>query len=336
MAWSSVLMSGATLAMGRRFTAGGFWDECRQHGATVIAYIGEVPRYLMAQPPSNSDRDHRVRAAVGVGFRSDLWQPFVERFGVEQICELYGASESNTLFFNVLGLPSTIGFCPSPHALVRYDADTDSPVTDANGHFIEVPAGEPGLLIGKITPRYPFDGYTSDSASASKLFISPFGKGERWFNSGDLLKKIGFGHAVFVDRVGDTFRWKSENVSTAEVESALNGSDTIEEATVYGVEVPGCEGRAGMAAFTSVSASIDLKTLLDELESKLPGYAVPVFLRQVAALETTGTFKHKKADLRKQGFSLENGDPVWVRTGGQYMSVDAVLMGQITRGELRL
>jgi acyl-CoA synthetase (AMP-forming)/AMP-acid ligase II len=309
--------TGACLAVRRKFSATEFWADCVAHGATAMCYIGEVPRYLMNTPPGPHDRAHRVRRMVGVGLRAELWRPFMARFGVERVCETYAASEGNTVFLNALNLDETIGFCPTPHALVRYDVQADAPLRDAAGRMQRVQPGEAGLLLGKVTPRFQFDGYTDPVASEKKLFRDVFAAGDVWFNSGDLLRKVGWGHAQFVDRVGDTFRWKGENVSTNEVELVISQVEGVAEATVYGVELAGAEGRVGMAAVVPVDPAIEGDALAarvhDACRAALPPYAVPAFVRLLGRLETTGTFKHQKAALRAQGWRADAvGDPVFV------------------------
>lgn len=309
--WASACVNGAALASRRKFSASRFFDDCRKHDARAIVYIGEVPRYLLNTPPSDGDRDHGVVAAVGNGLRPDVWGPFKERFGIDDIFEIYAASEANTIFVNALNLDRTIGVCPTPHALVRYDVERDEPVRDERGFMVRAETGEAGLLIGKVTARFDFDGYTDRAASEKKLLRGVFREGDVWFNSGDLLRKIGWGHAEFVDRIGDTFRWKSENVSTGEVEHTLNRHPQVLESTVYGVEIPGNEGRAGMASLSveCEADAFDFDALLARCRADLPVYAIPLFLRIRSGLATTGTFKHQKTRLREEAWSTD--DPVW-------------------------
>jgi len=334
--WAGCVRTGAALAIGRRFSASSFWDDCRRYGATAVGYIGEVPRYLLSQPPGPGDRDHRVRSAVGVGMRPELWTPFQERFGVQRILEHYGASEGNTLFVNPLSVPRSVGFTISPHRLVAWDADSGELARDARGRPMRVRRGEPGLLLSKVTRRYSFDGYTDSGASEGRLLRDPFGRGEVWFDSGDLLRRTGWFHAAFVDRVGDTFRWRSENVSVGQVEAVLGLAPGVLDCAVYGVEVPGCPGRAGMAAVVA-DGGLDLPSLLERLRRDLNEAAVPVFLRLRDALETTGTHKHRKGALREQGFDPTCGDPLFVRLPGRgYVRLDERLHARIVAAEQRL
>jgi len=335
-AWSASCRSGAALAIAPRFSASRFWEDCRAFGATAFPYIGEIPRYLLAQPPSASDRDHSVRRIFGVGMRPELWAPFSERFGIDDVLEHYAASEANTMFFNPLTIPGSIGFCVSPHALIRYDVDAGEIVRDADGRPIEVGKGEAGLLVCEVTDRFRFDGYTDPDASEQKLLRDLFAPGDVWFDSGDLLRKIGWRHAEFVDRVGDTFRWKSENVSTAQVETVVGAHPGVREAAVYGVEVEGSPGRAGMAAVVPED-DLDLADLLDHLRRELPPYAVPVFLRLRTTLETTDTHKHRKGDLKREGFDPGVvDDPLYVAQPAGWLALDAAGVVAIGAGRLRL
>ncbi|MGH8446059.1 MAG: long-chain-acyl-CoA synthetase, partial [Solimonas sp.] len=248
VSWSATLSAGATLALGRKFSASRFWDEIRRYDATAFCYIGELCRYLLNQPPKASDREHRVRLVIGNGLRAELWDNFQQRFGIERICEFYGASEANLAFVNGFGLARTAGFCPMPFAIAEFDAVEEVAKRGADGYMAHVAKGGVGLLITEVTERAPFDGYTDKKASEAKLLRDVFKKGDCWFNSGDLVRDQGFAHIQFVDRVGDTFRWKGENVATTEVEGVLNQFAGIAEAVVYGVLLPDSDGRAGMAS----------------------------------------------------------------------------------------
>ncbi|HEX2213187.1 MAG TPA: long-chain-acyl-CoA synthetase FadD6 [Mycobacterium sp.] len=316
VALSSVLNSGATLALGKSFSASKFWDEVIRYDATAFVYIGEVCAYLLNQPPKDTDRKHRVRVIGGNGLRPSIWDDFTERFGIERVCEFYAASEGNTAFVNFFNLDKTTGICPTPVAFVEYDPDTGEPVRDSNGRVKKVRNGEPGLLLSKVSSFQPFDGYTDKDASEKKLVRDAFKDGDVWFNTGDLMRSQGFGHAAFADRLGDTFRWKGENVATTEVEAAISTDPQVEEATVFGVEVEGAGGRAGMAAVQlKEGEQFDGKALAKAAFDKLPSYAVPLFVRVVEELAHTSTFKSQKVDLRKEGYQGEFEDPVYVLAG---------------------
>lgn len=325
--WASAAVNGACLAFRRKFSASEYWDDCRRFGVSALVYIGELPRYLLHRPPAPGDRDHNVRCAVGNGLRSDVWAPFRDRFNIPQIFEIYAASEANTIFLNALNLDETVGICPTPHAIVRYDLERGEVMRDANGYLMHAAVGEPGLLLGKVTERFDFDGYVDDKASEKKLIRDAFEPGDVWFDSGDLLRKIGWGHAAFVDRVGDTFRWKSENVATSEVENAVNGHPQVQESTVYGVKVPGTEGRAGMACLhlNCPPEAFDIDALLRTMREELPPYAVPVFLRIEPSLDVTGTFKHQKTKLRDEGYDCDVPVHVLLPRAEGYVALDNAL-----------
>ncbi len=312
----SALNSGAALALGKSFSASRFWDEVISYDATAFVYIGEICGYLLNQPPKPTDRAHKVRVIVGNGLRPAIWDEFTQRFGIPRVCEFYAASEGNTAFVNVFNVSKSTGICPSPVAFVEYDADSGEPARGADGRLRKVKRGEPGLMLSKINALQPFDGYTDKAASEKKLVRNAFKDGDVWFNTGDLMRSQGLGHAAFADRLGDTFRWKVENVATTEVEAAVASNPLIEECTVFGVEVPGAGGRAGMAAVQLKDGKeFDGKALADAFYGHLPAYAVPLFVRVVPELAHTSTFKSQKVDLRKQGYGADIEDPLYVLAG---------------------
>ncbi len=325
VALSAVLNGGSTLALGKSFSASKFWDDVVRYDATAFVYIGEICAYLLNQPPKDTDRKHKVRVICGNGLRPSIWDDFTERFGIERVCEFYGASEGNTAFVNVLNIPRSTGVCPTPVAFVEYDGESGEPVRDDNGRVKKVRNGEPGLLLSKVSNFQPFDGYTDKEESEKKLIRDAFKEGDVWFNTGDLMRSQGFGHAAFTDRLGDTFRWKGENVATTEVEAAISTDPQVEEATVFGVEVEGAGGKAGMAAIQlKEGKEFDGKALAKAAFDKLPGYAVPLFVRVVEELAHTSTFKSQKVDLRKEGYGAGSGegdddveieDPIYVLSG---------------------
>ena len=316
VAVSSVINAGGTLALGKSFSASKFWDDVIEMEATAFIYIGEVCRYLLNQPPKDTDRAHKVRVIAGNGLRPEIWDQFTKRFGIGRVAEFYAASEGNTAFINIFNIPKTTGISPLPLAYVEYDAETGEPVRDENGRVRKVPAGQPGLLLSPVNRLSPFDGYTDKEASERKLVRNAFKEGDVWFNTGDVMSPQGMGHAAFSDRLGDTFRWKGENVATTQVEAALGGDGGVEECTVFGVEVPDTGGRAGMAAIKlRDGAEFDGKALAKTAYDNLPGYAAPLFVRIVESLETTSTFKSRKVDLRKQGYGPDVKDPLYVLKG---------------------
>lgn len=312
----SVLNAGAALALGKSFSASRFWDDVIRFDATAFVYIGEICGYLLNQPPKPTDRAHKVRVIVGNGLRPAIWDQFVERFGIPRVCEFYAASEGNTAFVNVFNVSKSTGICPSPVAYVEYDLESGEPARGPDGRLRKVKRGQPGLLLSKVSSFQPFDGYTDKSASEKKLVRDAFKDGDVWFNTGDLMRAQGFGHAAFADRLGDTFRWKGENVATTEVEAAISADSQVEEATVFGVEVPGAGGRAGMVALQLKDGQeFDGAALAKSVYAHLPGYAVPLFVRIVEELAHTSTFKSQKVELRKQGYGDEVEDPLYVLAG---------------------
>ncbi|MDO8330167.1 MAG: long-chain-acyl-CoA synthetase [Fluviicoccus sp.] len=313
--WGAAIYGASGFAIRRKFSAREFWEDVRKFNASAIGYVGELCRYLMEVPVKAEDRAHRVTKMVGNGMRPNIWGPFKQRFGVDEVYELYASSEGNIGFNNIFNFDNTVGFSPLPYAIVKYDKENEKPVRDADGYMIKAAIGEPGLLVGKITERTPFDGYTDAAKNEACILHDVFEKGDRYFNTGDLVRNIGFRHAQFVDRLGDTFRWKGENVSTTEVENLVCSYPSIAEAVVYGVEIPNTNGRAGMAAITPHEGiDIDYAHLLEHLRREMPPYAVPVFLRQQQKMETTGTFKYQKNNLKKEGFDPHQShkEPLYV------------------------
>jgi fatty-acyl-CoA synthase len=316
VAIGSVINSGATLALGKSFSASKFWDEVIASRATAFIYIGEICRYLLNQPAKPTDRAHKVRLIAGNGLRPEIWDEFTSRFGIARVCEFYAASEGNTAFINIFNVPRSTGIAPMPQAYVEYDPDTGAPLRGEDGRVQRVPAGEPGLLLSRVNRLQPFDGYTDPSASEKKLVRNAFREGDYWFNTGDVMSPQGMGHAAFVDRLGDTFRWKGENVATTQVERALATDKSVEESAVFGVEIPRTGGRAGMAAVKlRDGAEFDGKALAGTVYEQLPVYALPLFVRVVESMDHTTTFKSRKVDLREQAFDPGIEDPLYVLAG---------------------
>jgi citronellyl-CoA synthetase len=299
----AAFLSGATMFVRRKFSASNFLPEVREHGATCFIYIGELCRYLLQTPVQEDDYRNPLTKVMGNGLRPDVWHEFKDRFGIQRVAEFYGASEGNVGFVNMLNKDCTVGTTAIPLALVKYDVDADEIVRDSQGRCIRVGRGEPGLLLGKITKQTEFEGYTSEEATESKVLRDAFENGDAWFNTGDLLRTVDVGFALgmthyqFVDRVGDTFRWKSENVSTNEVGEIINGHPQVAICNVYGVDVPRADGKAGMAALTLAEDvdELDLESFAAHVNRELPPYARPVFLRILQEMDTTGTFKWSRA-----------------------------------------
>ncbi|OTG67106.1 long-chain-acyl-CoA synthetase [Acinetobacter silvestris] len=304
--WCGVIAGGGTLALRRKFSTSAFWSDVQKFNASAIGYVGELCRYLMDAPVSDHDRAHRVTKMIGNGMRPNIWGKFKERFGIKEILELYASSEGNVGFSNIFNFDNTVGFSPTPYAIVEFDKENNEAIRDSNGDCIKVQKGGVGLLIGKITSRSPFDGYTDSDKNKSVIMKDVFKKGDSYFITGDLVRDIGFRHAQFVDRLGDTFRWKGENVSTTEVENIVSDYPKIAEAVVYGVEIPNTNGRAGMAAITLHNGDAlneqDLSNMVLDFKKHLPAYAIPVFLRVQKTVETTGTFKYQKNKLKEENF----------------------------------
>ena len=317
--------SGASMFVRRKFSASNFMNEIREHNCSHMIYIGELCRYLTNIPEQADDAQNPLHSIMGNGMRPDIWMNFKQRYGIKRVCEFYGASEGNVSFANLMNKDMTVGMTSAEVALVEYDVDNDEIVTDDAGKCIPVQQGEPGLLLGKITPDTVFEGYTDAEATEKKVFRNAFEEGDAWFNTGDLMRTVdvgytlGYDHYQFVDRVGDTFRWKAENVSTNEVGEIINGFDQVKFCNVYGVEIPGTDGRAGMTALTLQDGvdTLDLDRFSEFVKENLPSYAVPVFLRIQPDIDVTGTFKMLKGDLRKQGYDINmTDDPIFVMKSG--------------------
>ncbi len=321
---SCALAQGGSLWLARRFSASRFWSEVRARGVTGFQYVGEICRYLASQPPDARDREHRLRTMMGAGLGADVWRVFLERFGVERILEGWSSTEANTSLINLDGVVGSCGRIPYPERhngrLIRFDAATESHPRDAAGRCIECAPGEAGEFIGMI-PDLPdsgagrFEGYTDPEATASRILRDVFAPGDRWYRSGDLLRRDADDYFTFVDRIGDSFRWKSENVSTQEVAEALAGFPGIEIANVYGVRVPGTEGRAGMAALVlSEDSLFDGRAFFAWTAERLPSHAAPLFVRLASEPDMTATFKLRKIALREEGYDPARvRDPLLVR-----------------------
>jgi citronellyl-CoA synthetase len=339
--WGSAVSGASGFAIRRKFSASQFWNDARKYRATTIGYVGELCRYLVDQPPGADDSRHDVKKMIGNGLRPGAWNEFKTRFAVNHICELYAASDGNIGFTNILNFDNTIGFSLMSWELVAYDHDSGAPIREANGLMRKVAKGEQGLLLAKIDDKAPLDGYTDPQKTAKVVLHDVFEKGDRYFNTGDLLRNIGFGHAQFVDRLGDTYRWKGENVSTTEVENILLQHPHISEAVAYGVEIRNTNGRAGMAAITPAEslATLDFSELLAFAREQMPAYAVPLFLRVKVKMETTGTFKYQKTRLKDEAFDTgkTGDDPIyaWLPGTQTYVQVTEQLLSDIHSGKYR-
>jgi acyl-CoA synthetase (AMP-forming)/AMP-acid ligase II len=331
------LATGACLAMRRRFSASVFWSDVVRFEATAFVYIGELCRYLLLQPERAEERAHRVRVATGNGLRPDIWASFQQRFRVPLIREFYGATEGNAPLVNVAGRPGMVGRLQTGQALVRCNLETGEIVRNAEGRCERVGPGETGLLLGRISGVTSYDGYLDAEATRKKIVEGVFKPGDRWFDTGDLLTLHEHGWLSFADRVGDTFRWKGENVSTNEVAEILNGAPGVLESNVFGVRVPGADGRAGMACLR-VDGAFSLEDFGAFVRERLPVYQRPYFVRLLEGeMRVTGTFKHQKADYRREGYDPSVvSDPLWFLDGERYVPLDAALSEAIAAGRVTL
>jgi fatty-acyl-CoA synthase len=308
-ALGAAFLNGGSVFLKRRFSATHFWNEVVGEGCTMFVYIGELCRYLVNQPPSEDETRHKLRMAFGNGLRPDIWPEMKRRFRIPEILEFYGSTEGNVSMFNFDGREGAIGRAPKwlrnrfNVRLIQYDVETGEPVRNLAGLCVEAGPGQVGECIGHIggDARSEYAGYVDKEASEKKIVRDVFEKGDAWFATGDLMKADADGYFYFVDRIGDTFRWKGENVSTSEVAERLSGAPGVHEATIYGVAVPGAEGRAGMAALV-VGPEFDIKAFDDLARAELPGYAQPLFVRILPSIATTGTFKIRKLDLVDDGY----------------------------------
>jgi fatty-acyl-CoA synthase len=349
LATGALLIRGGSVVIREKFSAHEFWDDVVRWDCTCFQYIGELCRYLLNSPPKPAERAHRLRFACGNGLRADVWPQFKERFGIPQIIEFYAATEGNVSLFNFDGKVGAVGRLPwwaaarFPTKIVRFDVEHQQPVRDERGFCIECKVDEPGEVIGKILkdpsrPGQRFEGYASEAETDKKILRDVFKKGDVWFRTGDLMRKDKNGYFFFIDRIGDTFRWKGENVSTTEVEEAVGHFDGVQEANVYGVAVPGRDGRAGMAAVVARD-NLNLTALHEHLAQQLPDYARPLFLRIRREIDVTTTFKQKKLDLVKDGFDPAHTiDPIYFSDPQKkaFVRVDPALFERINAGQLRL
>lgn len=338
--WPVAVANGAAYAIRRKFSVNHFWKDAKKYNATAFVYIGELCRYLLNQPPSPEDSSNPMKKCIGNGLRPDIWNEFKERFAIEQISEFYGATEFGFAFINAFNIDNTVGMCMTPFAIVKYDVDGEKPILNKKGFMQRVKKGESGLLLGEISDKVQFKGYTDKKATKKKLLKNVFKKGDIWLDTGDFVRDLGYKHIQFSDRLGDTFRWKGENVSTVEVEQIINTLPEIEQAAVYGINIPETDGRAGMAAIipSVLEENFNLKLLAEALHKVLPVYAIPKFIRFKKELETTPTFKVKKALLSKEGFDPDIiKDSIYAMLPGkkEYIPLKTELYQKIANGKYR-
>ncbi len=342
----TVLSVGGTVILRRKFSASHFWQDVHDSRATMFQYIGELCRYLLQSPEHPLERQHSLRTIIGNGLRPEIWSPFQERFAIPRIVEFYGATEGNVTLFNYDGKAGSVGRVPwfarstIPVDLVQFDVEAEQPRRGPDGLCLPCAPGEVGEAVGKISeqPRTQFEGYSSKQATEKKVLHDVFEPGDSYFRTGDLMRRDENGYYYFVDRIGDTFRWKGENVATSEVAEAISVFPGVAEANVYGVQVPHTDGRAGMAALVT-PGEMDLNALYAHLADALPAYAMPVFLRLQPAIEITATFKHRKVDLVKDGYDPNTiEDPLFIRDDerGTYVPLTSAMIRRLESGEVRL
>ncbi|MEO8301345.1 MAG: long-chain-acyl-CoA synthetase [Rhizomicrobium sp.] len=338
--------SGGALILKRKFSVHEFWGDVHQYGATIFEYIGELCRYLLNAPPSPLEKGHKIRAITGNGLRPEIWRQFQERFAIPRIVEFYGATEGNVSMLNYDGTVGAVGRVPDylewllPSRVVRFDVEKEMPVRGPDGLCIECGPNEVGETLGGVSTRAgrEFEGYTNRAESDKKMLRDVFKRGDLWFRTGDLMRRDAHGYFYFVDRIGDTFRWKGENVSTGEVGEVLAAVSGVREANVYGVTVPGVDGRAGMAALVA-DGDFSFDDLSFRLKARLAPYARPIFLRLSSSIEVTGTFKQRKVDLVRQGFDPSSiSDPLYFldSASGRYEPLTLERYGEILAGHIRL
>jgi fatty-acyl-CoA synthase len=344
----SMLTAGASVVLTDKFSAGRFWQDIVRWDCTLFQYIGELCRYLLKAPSSEFETRHRLRLACGNGLRGDVWEAFQARFAIPHILEFYAATEGNFSLYNVEGKPGAIGRIPPllahrfPAAIIRLDIDAGIPVRNQDGLCIPCARGEAGEAIGRIGIADDgggrFEGYTDAGETEKKILRNVLVSGDAWFRTGDLMKIDEGGYFHFVDRVGDTFRWKGENVATSEVNEAILDCPGVIEASTYGVAIPGADGRAGMVGIV-VDDRFDLTGFWNHVSRRLPAYACPVAIRICAALDTTETFKQKKQELVRDGFDPALvKDPLFFRDekSGTYRPIDTACYARILDGSIRL
>jgi fatty-acyl-CoA synthase len=349
VATGATLVRGGTVVIRERFSASEFWKDIVAERCTLFQYIGELCRYLLGSPPHPDETRHSLRLCCGNGLRGDVWEPFQQRFHLPQILEYYASTEGSFSLYNCEGRPGAIGRIPPflshrmPVALVKFDEASGAPVRDANGLCVRCDVDEPGEALGAIANAPGkhggrFEGYADTAASEKKILRNVFAPGDAWYRTGDLMRKDAQGFFYFVDRVGDTFRWKGENVSTSEVAAVLTAYPGIADAVVFGVAVPGADGRAGMAALVA-GPGLDLVALRRYLAARLPDYARPVFLRLLSNIEITGTFKLRKQEPATEGYDCTRStDALYFddRQQQAYVRLDDALHGRLREGKVRV
>ncbi|KAL1123801.1 hypothetical protein AAG570_001572 [Ranatra chinensis] len=347
MSIGQAILYGSTVVIRKKFSASAYFSDIVKYNCTVSQYIGEMCRYLLATPLKPEDTQHKLRMVFGNGLRPQIWDEFVTRFNIPKVAEFYGATEGNANIVNPDNTKGAIGFVSRiiptvyPISVIKVDPVSGDPIRDVHGLCIICKPGEPGVFIGKINPKNParaFLGYVNEKESEKKIVRDVFVKGDAAFHSGDIVIADEFGYLYFKDRTGDTYRWKGENVSTSEVEGIVSNIINYRDCVVYGVEVPGTEGRAGMAAIVDKTNTLNINVLSEGLKKALPAYARPAFIRVLRDVEMTGTYKMKKLDLQREGFdpSKIKDKLYYTASNGAYEPLTPEIYSQIETFKIRL
>lgn len=343
-----VMLFGGKMIIRKKFSASNYWKEVVKHKVTVCQYIGEICRYLLNQPKVPEETQHSVSVMFGNGLRANIWKEFQERFKIERIVEMYGATEGNANLVNMFGKVGAVGFISLniatvyPVRLIKVNPETGEILRNKNGFCIPCKPGEPGEIIGNVRESNPanrFDGYVNPNDTKKKIVRNVFKKGDMAFLSGDILVMDEEGYIYFKDRSGDTFRWKGENISTTEVETIISKSLSLAACIVYGVEIPGADGRAGMATIQADMKSTDLEMLLKDMNERLPSYAIPIFIRQCTNIESTGTHKLRKVNFQKEGYNPDQiSDPLYFldMKKKKYIPLTEEIYSDILNGRIRM
>ena len=350
VATGAVLVNGGSVVVRENFSARTFWEDIRRNDCTIFQYIGEMCRYLLnTHPPEPAGLATKIRLCCGNGLRGDIWKSFQQRFGIPKILEFYAATEGNITLFNIEGRAGAVGRIPPFLAhrtrltLVRFDVETGMPLRDIRGRCIRCRPNEIGEVIGYISEAKDdrgarFDGYTALPETKRKILRDVFELGDTWFRSGDLMRRDEAGFFYFVDRIGDTFRWKGENVATSEVAEVIMSFPGVTDANVYGIEIPSTDGRAGIAEIVS-AGPIDLAAFRAHVLGQLPHYALPLVLRLRSEIDITSTFKHRKPARSSDSYDPEVcPDPLYLHDAerGAYVTLDRTLFARLRAGGIRL
>jgi acyl-CoA synthetase (AMP-forming)/AMP-acid ligase II len=340
-AWGIAVYLGGTVVLRKRFSASNFWKDVQKYKITFTTYVGEIPRYLLNQPPSDLEKNHTLKKMLGLGLRKDIWLKFKERYQIEHIFEYYSSTEGYGPIVNIDEVPGMIGRNNiENHALVKADPETGELYKDEAGFYIKCRPGDVGMSLMKILEIENFRKYSNTEKTNERIIRNVFEEGDAYFITGDLLQLHEDMWLSFADRFGDTYRWKGENVSTQEVENILSSHESILMSAVYGVEIPKYEGKAGMAAI-KLDPSIGFKPeeVSHFVVEVLPKYSIPIFIRLCQELEVTGSKKIRKSNLRKEGYNIDKiEDPIyfWDSKIKEYIQFSQSRYQEIVNGKLKL